>query len=227
MSEVVRVKYDEERWRVFHALRGDAAAMVEPLSKRHIECQAYGSIARGDVTEESDIDVFIPNPPAPTIIEAALLRHGMKVSRREIIQATPSYAAKGYIYLDRLRSYSFPLVDLRPVEREFYNFAGSVNGEDLARGTRVPGVDKKLMLIQPTVDGHTESPVRGRESFVAGILEVDVHIVVQRVRTLERRGKVGRTGVYLKREIAPEESFGDVLHRLAASRPALRRRIRK
>lgn len=227
MTEVIRIKYDRGRWRIFHSLRGETRKMVEPLSKRHIECYAYGSIARGDVTRQSDIDIFIPNPPAPTIIEAALLRHGMDVSRREIIQATPSYAAKGYIYLDPLRSYSFPLVDLRPVEREFYSFAGSVDWRDLTRDVRVPGVDKNLMLIQPSNEGHKESPVKGRESYVAGILRVDVHIVIQRVRTLERRNEVGRTGVYLKREIAPEESFGDVLHRLAASRPALRRRLRK
>jgi len=38
---------------------------MHPLSERHIEAIAYGSIARGDVNPTSDIDIFIPTPPAP------------------------------------------------------------------------------------------------------------------------------------------------------------------
>jgi predicted nucleotidyltransferase len=88
-------------------------------------------------------------------------------------------------------------------------------------------VDKRLMLIEPTETGHKESTVQGREGLVAGLLGVDIRIVQERVRTLERRGKVGRTGVYIKRVLADDEDFGAVFEDLAKSKPALRRRIRE
>jgi len=99
---------------------------MRPLSERHLEALAYGSVARGDVGEGSDIDVFVPKPPSPTVLEALIERAGIPITHREIVQATPTYAAKGYAYVEENKGYSFPLVDLRTVEREFYSFAGSV-----------------------------------------------------------------------------------------------------
>ena len=58
-------------------------------------------------------------------------------------------------------------------------------------------------------------------------LGVDTRIVFQRERTLKRREKVGRTGVYIKRQLAPDESFGAVFNQLAKSDSAIRRRLRK
>jgi hypothetical protein len=226
MAERVDIIYDEERWRLFRAMRHEAAAMMAPLRAAHIDCLTYGSLARGDVSDGSDIDVFIPSPQSPTIVEAALERHGVRPTGREIVQATPGYAAKAYVYTDELRGYSFPLVELRPTEREFYGFAGSVRPEQVEAGLRVPGVDKRLMLIEPTSRGHVESPVAGREGEVAKLLGVGISIVLERVRTLERRRRVGRTGVYLKRVLSPEESFSKVLRELSLRRPALRRRTR-
>ena len=57
------------------------------------------------------------------------------------------------------------------------------------------------MLIEPTPRGHIESPVAGREGQVARLLDIDTRIVMERVRTLERRRTVGRTGVFLKHEL--------------------------
>jgi hypothetical protein len=226
MAERVDIIYDEERWHLFRAMRQEAAAMMAPLRGAHIDCLAYGSLARGDVSDGSDIDVFIPSPQSPTIIEATLERHGVWPTGREIVQATPGYAAKAYVYTDELRGYSFPLVELRPTEREFYSFAGSIRPEQVEAGLRVPGVDKRLMLIEPTSRGHVESPIAGREGEVAKLLGVGISIVLERVRTLERRRRVGRTGVYLKRVLSPEESFSEVLRELSLRRPALRRRTR-
>ena len=227
MAERMEVRYAEERWRLLKGLRSMAAEMMRPLDYVHVETLVYGSIARGDVSPGSDIDIFIPSPPAPAIIEAALDRAGITPASREIVQATPSYAAKAYIYLDDLRGYSFPLVDLRPNESEFYAFAGSLSLARLEEGVRVPGVDKRLMLIEPTAEGHVESPIASSEGRVAKLLGVDTRIVRERVRTLERRRRVGRTGVYLKRALSPEEGFGEVFRELSRSRPALRRRLRQ
>jgi len=226
LTDQVEVTYDAERLRLFRRLRSEAAEMMQPLTSSHINALAYGSIARGDVSRGSDIDIFIPQPPSPTLIEAALERAGVRPTMREIVQATPSYAAKGYIYVGDRRSYSFPLVELRTVEREFYGFAGSVNASQIEGGVRVPGVDKRLMLIEPTPNGHIESPVPGREGVVAKILGVSVSVVLDRVRTLRRRERVGRTGVFLKRSLTPEESFGEVFREVSRRRPAVRRRLR-
>ena len=224
---MLEVVYDEGRWSLLRELRDEAKEMMRPLAERHIGALLYGSIARGDVSPTSDIDIFIPNPPAPTILEALIEGAGYGIESREIIQATPSYAAKGYIYIDEGRCYSFPLMPMRPVEREFYDFAGSINYMELLRGLRVPGVDKRLMLIEPTPRGHRESSIIGREGYVAKLLGVSVSTVLDRVRTLTRRREIGRTGVYVKRPLSPEESFGEVLEELLRLRPAMRRRLRE
>jgi hypothetical protein len=81
------------------------------------------------------------------------------------------------------------------------------------------------MLIEPTNRGHVESLIAGREGEVARLLGVDLRIVAERVRTLERRRSVGRTGVYLKYSLEPSEGFGEALHRLSLRRPAVRKRL--
>jgi predicted nucleotidyltransferase len=225
VAEQTAIIYSEAHWRNLEALRHEAILFMEPLHKAHIECLTYGSLARGDVTSKSDIDIFIPTPPDPTIIEIILEREGIHETNREIVQATPGYAAKGYIYVGELRSYSFPLTPLLSSEREFYTFAGSASWHDLESGGRISGVDKRLFLIEPTREGHVESLIHGREGMVARLLHVDTRIVLERVRTLERRQRVGRTGVYLKRSLAPGEGFGEVLEELSLKRPALRRRM--
>jgi len=50
--------------------------------------------------------------------------------------------------------------------------------------------------------------------------------VLDRVHALLRRDKVGRTGVYIERELTPEETFEMVLKQLADKNPAVRRRLR-
>ncbi len=226
MADRIEVVYDEERWRLLMGMREEVADLMLPLAAHHLAPIAYGSIARGDVDEDSDIDVFIPKPPAPAILETLIERAGIPVTRKELVQATPTYAPKGYIYVGERRGYSFPLVDLRTVELEFYGFAGSVTLGQVKAGDRVPGVDKRLMLIEPTESGHVESSIQGKEGAVAKSLGISASSVLDRVRTLRRRERYGRTGVYLKRPLAPEESFSDVYNTLAKKKPPLRRRMR-
>ena len=222
-----QVEYSEKQWKTLARLRSKAIEMMKPLVEGHIYCIVYGSIARGDVSETSDIDIYLSTPPSPTLIEATLESAGIRYNRREIVQATPSYAAKGYIYLDALLSYSFPLVPLRPSEEDFTGFAGRISHDQLIKDVRVPGVNKELILIEPNDAGHIETPIKGIEGIVAKKLGVDTRIVYQRERTLERREKVGRTGVYIKRELSPDESFGSVFNELARNDSAIRRRLRK
>jgi predicted nucleotidyltransferase len=226
MAEAIETQYTPCHWSLLQRLRDEALEMIHPLHRRHIQALAYGSIARGDVKPTSDIDIILPNPPAPAIIET-LLETEFNIIHREIIQATPNYAAKAYIHTAEDRSYSLPLVPLRSYERDFYGFAGAVSYLQLSEGTRVPGVTKDLVLITPTPQGHTETPVTGHEGTTAKVLSIGVTAILDRVRTLRRREKLGRTGVYIQRTLHSHEDFGDVYHQLARRHPPLRRRQRE
>jgi predicted nucleotidyltransferase len=99
--------------------------------------------------------------------------------------------------------------------------------QGLREDKRVPGCNKKLMLIQPTSTGHLESTIIGRESEVAKIVGVSTEIVMQRVRVLSRRKQIGRTGIVFSVDLAEDEVFEEVLERAAMSNPIVRRRLRK
>jgi predicted nucleotidyltransferase len=224
--ERMEVVYAKRHWDLLQSLRHETARLMEPLLRANINCIVHGSIARGDVSPTSDIDVFIPSPPTSVMIEQVLERSDIHPIHREIVQATPSYAAKAHIEVGDMRSISFPLVKLRVVERDFYRFGGELTLQELRQGRRVPGVDKRLMLIEPTREGHVESGIIGYEGVVASILGVRVDVVRDRVRILVRRDKVGRTGVFVSRELNPTESFEAVFQEMVDNNPAIRRRLR-
>jgi len=225
-AERVEVIYDKERWSLLKDLRLKAVQMMEALEGFHLPSIVHGSVARGDVSHKSDVDVFVPEASSSFTIETALNRVGIPINRRFIVQATPRYAVKGLIEIDKQRSVSFPLVKLRPVERDFYRFGGEASLQVLRQGTRVPGVDKRLMLVEPTQKGHVESTIVGREEAVTRQLKVSLAIVSDRVHTLLRRDEVGRTGIFVKRELSSDETFEMLLKRLADQNPAVRRRLR-
>jgi predicted nucleotidyltransferase len=225
-AERVEVVYDKNHWKLLQILRLKTVKMMETLEKCNIRSIVHGSIARGDVSEMSDIDVFLPEPPSSFIVETVLERSGFRVQQRTVVQATPLYAMKGYIILDEQRQISFPLAKLRRVERDFYRFGGEASLSVLRENRRVAGVDKRLMLIEPTVEGHVESAVVGQEEAVANLLEISLNTMLDRVRALLRRDKVGRTGVFIEKELAPHETFEQALKQFEDQNPAVRRRIK-
>ncbi len=219
------VVYDESRWRLLRELRREAIRIMEALKLFHLNPIVHGSIARGDVKPTSDVDVFIPHPVPSYIVELALERAGLQVYSKLIVQATPSSTPKAYLVLDEeeRRVVSFPLAKLSKTEYEFYYFGGALDLEGLRLGRRVPGVDKRLVLIEPIGVGHRESPVIGREAEVARIVGVSIDTVRERVRVLSRRDEVGRTGVFVKLEVDVGESIEEAARRLAARNPHFRR----
>ena len=225
-AERVEVVYDKRHWKLLKQLRKKTVQLMETLDKCHLRSIVHGSIARGDVSKTSDIDVFLPSPPSSFVIETSLERSGFRVCQRTIVQATPVYALKGYIELDPQVSLSFPLVKLRPVEKDFYRFSGEATLSALKEDKRVLGVDKRLMLIEPTKEGHIESAVVGREEEVANLLGVSLNTVLDRVHALLRRDEVGRTGVFIEKELAPDETFEQAMKKLADQNPAVRRRTK-
>ncbi len=225
VRDKIEVIYTEERWKLLKELREKALRIMELLARYNIQTIAHGSIARGDVTPQSDIDIVIPQTVSPFQVESVLHSAGFDFYSRQIVQATPWHSLKAHICLDEKTVVTFPLVKLREREWEFYKFGGLVTINELRNNIRVPGVDKRLILIEPTVKGHIESSIIGRESEVAKILGVSVDIIEERINVLLRRDKIGRTGVYLKRELSPHETFGEVLKKVADRDPIVRRRI--
>jgi hypothetical protein len=226
-AEYKEVVYSSARWALLGALREKAARIMTALEGFRLRTLVHGSIARGDVNKNSDVDVFIAEPQSSFLVETALEKAGLPVNARLLIQATPNYAMKAYIELDAGTSVSFPLMHMRRVEREFYKFGGEVNLNKLKAGVRVAGVDKRLMLIEPTTKGHLESSVIGCEEAAAKRLGVSAETVLDRVHALLKRDEVGRTGVFVKRELAPDETFEMALKKLADENPAVRRRMKR
>ncbi len=225
-AERIEVVYDEKRWVLLEKLRAEATEIIEALGRSQISSVVHGSIARGDVSAKSDIDIFVPEVLSSFSIEMALEKAGILVNKRILVQATPTYALKGFLEIDERRQVSFPLARFHRTEREFYKFGGEATPLMLKKKKRIPGVDKRLMLIEPTDDGHLESSIVGREESVAKLLGISVDTVLNRVRTLLRRDKIGRTGLFIERELLPEETFESVLKKLADENPAVRRRLR-
>ena len=226
-EEYKEVTYSTLRWEQLKDLRSKAVWVMAALDAFHLYSLTHGSIARGDVKEGSDVDVFIPEVQNSFLVETALEKAKIAINSRLIVQATPSYAMKAHIEIDEKTSVSFPLMEMRRVEREFYKFGGEVNITQLKANIRVAGVDKRLMLIEPTEKGHTESSVIGREEFTAKILGVAAETVLDRVHALVKRDTVGRTGVFVKRELMQNETFELALKKLSALNPAVRRRMKK
>lgn len=221
LHDAREVFYTEDHWTHLSQKREHAIEVMNTLSQNGMSSFVYGSVARGDVSERSDIDIIIPHPIASFRVELAVDRW----VRRELVQATPSMVLKGHIYLDHDVTVTFPLFKLRTHELEFYKWGGQIDIEGLVEGKRVSGVDKRLVLIRPTKTGHIESGVMDHEAEVARVLGVSVDIAYERVRVLTRRDTIGRTGVYLMRVLNDDESFEEVAKALKDRDPALRRTI--
>jgi hypothetical protein len=225
-QEYEEVVYTAEHWALLERLREEAIRIMGVLENSHLEAVTHGSIARGDVNRKSDIDIFIPRQVSSFVAETALEKAGINVNRRLVVQATPTYAMKAYLEIDENATVSFPLMKMRRVEREFYRFGGEASVKSLREDLRVPGVDKRLMLIEPNIDGHKESEIIGREDQVAKILDISVETVLDRVHTLLRRDEVGRTGVFIEKELSKDETFELKLKKLADKNPEVRRRLK-
>jgi predicted nucleotidyltransferase len=218
------VDYTEENFRILREKRNKAKGLMEVLESFGLQTIVYGSVARGDVNSKSDVDIFIPQQVPSYKVELAL--EEFDVLEKRIVQATPNYAVKGEIVVDEQTTISFPLVKMRERELEFYRFGGCLGYEELLRDLRVPGVDKRLVLIIPKERGHREIDLSDiHPSVVAKILGVSIEIVLERIRVLSRRREIGRTGVYLCEKIQKNESFESALREIVAKNPAIRRRL--
>jgi len=219
------VVYTEDRWKLLAEKRRVASKLMEALARHGLASIVHGSVARGDVGPQSDVDVFVPYPAPSFKVELALEEAGFAALQKKIVQATPRHAPKAYLVLEPSEKVvvSFPLAKLTPRELEFYYFGGAVGLEELKSGVRKPGINKRLELIVPTPRGHYERSILGYEAEAAKIVGVSLETVMERVRVLTRRDEVGRTGVFVEKALPPDASFEEELERLRKENPAVRR----
>jgi hypothetical protein len=196
------IYYDEDRFRLLNKFRDIAANLMKPLVEAGYKPYIYGSVARGDVSESSDIDIILLHNVNPILIEDLYIKSKYKIFKKVIVQATPSHTPKLYLWLDESgnRQVSLPLGVLKRNEFEFFRFGGLLEYEGVYVGKRIMGVDKRLMLIIPTDEGHRGECILGREGYVARLLNVSESLVRERVAVLTRREEHGRTGVFLEYE---------------------------
>jgi len=220
------VYYDDGRWRLLKEKREIAKKVILTLERSGIYARTHGSIARGDVSANSDVDVFFTEYVPSYKVELALEGY-YTVYRREVVQATPRSTPKAYLYLDPYEKtcVSFPLARLLKNEIEFYEFGGAVGLKEICDGVRKKGVNKRLMLIVPKDFGHVERSIVGREVEAARELGISLETVMERVRVLSRRDEVGRTGTFLKMNVPREESLEKFVKEKASSNWMLRRVI--
>jgi hypothetical protein len=215
------VVYGSGTWEHLSELRHRAAIVLRALNAADVDASVFGSVARGDVKQGSDVDVFIPR-----VVSSIKIGLALDARERSIVQATPRALVKAHLVLDDGTNVIFPLIPPRQTELEFYRFGGEVGLEGILEDKRVCGVDKRLMFIEPTVEGHVETPLSDlTPGWVAKKIGVGQTIVEERMRVLKRRADVGRTGIYLERQLTPDESFEQVLAELMYEDPALRRRV--
>ncbi|BCU69209.1 nucleotidyltransferase domain-containing protein [Stygiolobus caldivivus] len=217
----MEIEYSELHWKLLAEKRDRAMVILSRLRNLSLEGNVYGSVARGDVNKDSDIDIiiFYPDLLKLDLIEA---------DHKFIVQATPFSTPKAYISLDleEKEVISFPLSKLSRKEVEFYYFGGMINAQEIQKGLRVVGVNKKLMIIIPSEKGHLEIPLKGNEDYAAKLLKnVSYDTIFERERLLTKREERGHTGVFLKYVLDKEESFENAIRNLYKNNKYFRRAI--
>ncbi len=221
------ITYNERNWKILNEKRLKAKNIFEALNKFNVFI--HGSIARGDVNENSDIDFIIPNMIKEFELINPLDSIGFSLfEERKLVQATPLSAIKATIVLKDEISITFPLIPFYPREFHFYKFGGQLDLKAFREDKRVPGINKKLVFISPTDNGHDEFAVNQQNaSIFAKELNISIDTILERIRVLNRRDKVGRTGIYYHKILNPDESFGQVLKQLQDNNAASKRRIKR
>jgi len=225
---VRKVIYDSQRWELLRRKRALALKLMKTLANCGMSgAVVHGSVARGDVEEDSDVDIAFLKPYPPGLVELCLEKGGYSIFSRVLVMATPIHTPKLYIYLDPREEQvvSIPLAELSSIEAEFYKFSGMLELRDLEKDLRVPGVNKRLMFIEPTSFGHIEIPVLGNEDYVAKRLGVSLAVVMDRVEALTKRAKEGHTGLFIEREIPPSIDVETYVRRLCSENKIFREKV--
>jgi len=217
------IVYSKKQWQIFERLRNEAKEILQCLKKNNIEAIIHGSLARGDVNAKSDIDVFIIDNISSFKLEMALEQNNILVYKKEIVQATAWQLIKSHYHINDYTTITFPLVKPKKQELDFYHFGGAITYNQIKKNMRVAGIDKRLMVIIPKETGHTEYSLIGNEKRASKDVKINQNIINERIDVLKRRDRIGRAGVFLKKEVPPDMSVEQFFKYLADRNPSLKR----
>ena len=223
------VIYSSQRFEILKRLRKKAYEILAALNDFSVEAWVIGSVARGDVTEKSDIDVFVDFYVPSFKVKLALLTRNIlkgRYARYYIVQSTPLSAPKILMKINERISISIPMTELSKNEQEFQIYAGRISLRDIENKVRVPGVNKSLLFIQPVEEGHIEWSIIGREHEVARILGISPATVRERVQMRTKRMKIGKSGLYIKEEVPLDKSPEDFALKIARRKRFLYEKIK-
>jgi predicted nucleotidyltransferase len=216
------IEYEDRRWDLLADLRSRAADVQRLVPG---ESLVYGSVARGDVHPGSDVDIVLLDPPSSYLIELSL-EGAMHIVERRLIIASPNSVPKANVVLSNATKVSWALLPPKDREADFHRFGGALDSRLTEPRDRVPGVTKRLLLVEPVPEGHRETSVVGAEVEAARALDLPLEVVAERVRVLSRRDSIGRTGVFRSISVDEGTSFEQLLSTLSDSNPAVRRQVR-
>ncbi|MFX1273999.1 MAG: nucleotidyltransferase domain-containing protein [Promethearchaeota archaeon] len=219
------VTYSKEKWDLLRAKRKRAIELLSMFEQYNP--YVYGSVARGDVHRDSDIDIIILNDIPSFQIELILEKYGFNNYFREIIIATPQDSIRLYIHLNELECITLPLTRLERKNLQFYDFGGKVDLKQIKNDIRAIGIDKRLVMIKPIPKGHKELSIINNENVVAKEMGINIEFINERKNVLLRRERYGRTGVFFKRVIDMNESIEEVLKKIAAKHSIIRKKLYK
>jgi predicted nucleotidyltransferase len=226
-DHIEKIIYSKEDWTLLQKKRKHAIDLLAIFVKEGFNPFIHGSVARGDTHESSDIDLVFFHQVPPFQIELILEKNGYKNYFREIIMATPSDSIKLYIHLSEIECITLPLSKFEKKSVEFYDFGGKIDIHQLKMDVRVPGIDKRLLLIKPNSQGHEEISIIGNEANAAKEVRISIDTINERKKVLLRREKYGRTGVFLKRSIQMNETTEEVLKKIAKKKSIIRKKLFK
>lgn len=229
-SYVKEVIYSHDHWLLLEEKRAKGLNIINAL----ILCGfrsviLHGSVARGDVSKDSDVDVSLLYPYPISMIKLCLEENNFRIYDIRLVQPTPKHTPKVYIYVDPFeeQTISIPLASLDPYEIEYYKFSGFVTREEVISKKRAKGVNKKLLLVIPTEKGHVEMPVVGNEGYVSRLLGVSINVVKDRVEALTKRVEEGHAGLFINLSIPIFEEVETFVKKLCRENTAFRRAVSK
>lgn len=216
--------YTQDEWNQLKKLRESAIRILRILEIAGITAFVHGSVARGDVTDTSDIDIHIPIQIPSYKLE---LIDDFQFSDRRIMMGTPNSTIRALLVLQDDRNISFPLSAPNEREDEFYRFSGYLYLKDLLINRRIAGVTKKLLLIEPEEKGYWVSSISANKKKAIQVLSLSQRMIDERIRVLSRRDKIGRTGLFLDYSLSPSENFEQALKSLADRNVIVRRLVKR
>ena len=216
--------YTPDEWNQLKKIRESAIRILKILENVGITAFVHGSVARGDISDTSDIDIHIPIQIPSYKLD---LIEVFQFTDRRIMMGTPNSTIRAVLVLHNDSNISFPLSAPSEREDEFFHFSGHIYLKDLQNNRRIAGVTKKLLLIEPKEEGYWISSVITSKKKAIQLLSLSQRIIDERIRVLSRRDKIGRTGLFLEYSLSPEENFEQALKSIADSNVIVRRMLKR